>query len=322
MPGEPQGLAGGGTGLSWLLSGIWPGTWPRAAVPFVPVGQLNSPLFEARAHLPVLLGPAREAGHPVVGGRDPRPCLTPRTQAPRRLFPPVPPADLCLPLAAEAWGALRGRGNWAFPKTGQPAHMLPVPVQRRSGGHQEEEVGHRGCWAVWPCHGGLEGRGGSGLTLLCPQNWGAWPGMSTAAACVPRRVMGAGRVPLTACRPGSARPGHKGENAHGLCFLGGQFLGTSFWLSAPQLGKGPRLPTDPLSNLAAHLSPCSEDSFMVQDYAQVDYIRVQKMEPSDPSLLGAGGGSRSSSVPHPFQVTLLHNSEGRQEKILLSSDSA
>ncbi|XP_045659446.1 rho guanine nucleotide exchange factor 16 isoform X2 [Ursus americanus] len=66
----------------------------------------------------------------------------------------------------------------------------------------------------------------------------------------------------------------------------------------------------------------SEDSFMVQDYAQVDHIRVQKMDPSDPSLLGAGSGSRSSSVPHPFQVTLLRNSEGRQENILLSSDSA
>ncbi|XP_030183122.1 rho guanine nucleotide exchange factor 16 [Lynx canadensis] len=64
-----------------------------------------------------------------------------------------------------------------------------------------------------------------------------------------------------------------------------------------------------------------EDSFVVQDYAQVDHIRVQKTEASDPSLLG-GGGSRGSSVPHPFQVTLLHNSEGRQEKILLSSDSA
>lgn len=60
---------------------------------------------------------------------------------------------------------------------------------------------------------------------------------------------------------------------------------------------------------------------MVQDYAQVDHIRVQKMEPSDPGLLG-GGGTRSSSVPHPFQVTLLYNSEGLQEKILLSSDSA
>ena len=69
------------------------------------------------------------------------------------------------------------------------------------------------------------------------------------------------------------------------------------------------------------MSPCSEDSFVVQDYAQVDHIRVQKTEASDPSLLG-GGGSRGSSVPHPFQVTLLHNSEGRQEKILLSSDSA
>lgn len=64
----------------------------------------------------------------------------------------------------------------------------------------------------------------------------------------------------------------------------------------------------------------SEDSFVVQDYAQMDHIQVQKMEPSEASL--PGGGSRSSSVPHPFQLTLLHNSEGRQEKILLSSDSA
>ncbi|XP_060055906.1 rho guanine nucleotide exchange factor 16 isoform X3 [Erinaceus europaeus] len=64
----------------------------------------------------------------------------------------------------------------------------------------------------------------------------------------------------------------------------------------------------------------SEDSFVVQDYAQADDIQVQKLEPSDPSL--PGGGSRSSSVPHPFQVTLLRNSEGRQEKMLLASDSA
>ncbi|XP_039104222.1 rho guanine nucleotide exchange factor 16 [Hyaena hyaena] len=64
----------------------------------------------------------------------------------------------------------------------------------------------------------------------------------------------------------------------------------------------------------------SEDSFLVQDYAHVEHIRVQKMEPSDPSLLGGGG--RSSCVPHPFQVTLLHNSEGRQERIVLSADSA
>ncbi|XP_037356210.1 rho guanine nucleotide exchange factor 16 [Talpa occidentalis] len=64
----------------------------------------------------------------------------------------------------------------------------------------------------------------------------------------------------------------------------------------------------------------SEDSFVVQDYAQVDAIQVQKLEPSESAVLG--GGHRGSSVPHPFQVTLLHNSEGRQEKILLSCDSA
>ncbi|XP_053776361.1 rho guanine nucleotide exchange factor 16 isoform X1 [Desmodus rotundus] len=64
----------------------------------------------------------------------------------------------------------------------------------------------------------------------------------------------------------------------------------------------------------------SEDSFLVQDYAQVGHIQVHKVEPTELSL--PGGGNRSSSVPHPFQVTLLHNSEGRQEKVLLSSDSA
>lgn len=59
---------------------------------------------------------------------------------------------------------------------------------------------------------------------------------------------------------------------------------------------------------------------MVQDYAQVDHIQVQKMEASE--LPSPAGGNRSSYVPHPFLVTLLHNSEGHQEKILLSSDSA
>lgn len=59
---------------------------------------------------------------------------------------------------------------------------------------------------------------------------------------------------------------------------------------------------------------------MVQDYAQADHIQVQKMEASEPAL--PGGGSRGSYVPYPFRVTLLRNSEGRQEKILLSSDSA
>lgn len=64
----------------------------------------------------------------------------------------------------------------------------------------------------------------------------------------------------------------------------------------------------------------SEESYLVQDYAQLDHVQVRKLEPSEPSL--PGGSSRSSSVPYPFQVSLLYNSEGRQEQILLSSDSA
>lgn len=59
---------------------------------------------------------------------------------------------------------------------------------------------------------------------------------------------------------------------------------------------------------------------MVQDYAQVDDVQVQKVEPSETNL--PGGGNRSSSMPYLFQVVLLRNSEGRQEKILLSADSA
>lgn len=68
------------------------------------------------------------------------------------------------------------------------------------------------------------------------------------------------------------------------------------------------------------LCPHSEESYLVQDYAQLDQVQVRKLDPSEPSL--PGGSSRSSSVPHPFQVNLLHNSEGRQEQIVLSSDSA
>ncbi|XP_062962976.1 rho guanine nucleotide exchange factor 16 [Cynocephalus volans] len=64
----------------------------------------------------------------------------------------------------------------------------------------------------------------------------------------------------------------------------------------------------------------SEDSYMVQDYAQMDHVQAEKLEPSELPL--PGGGNRSSSVPYPFQVTLLHNSEGHQEQILLSTDSA
>ncbi|XP_039330321.2 rho guanine nucleotide exchange factor 16 [Saimiri boliviensis] len=64
----------------------------------------------------------------------------------------------------------------------------------------------------------------------------------------------------------------------------------------------------------------SEESYVVQDYAQIDHVQVEKIEPSELPL--PGGGSRSSSVPHAFRVTLLRNSEGRQEQLLLSSDAA
>ncbi|XP_077007650.1 rho guanine nucleotide exchange factor 16 isoform X2 [Tamandua tetradactyla] len=64
----------------------------------------------------------------------------------------------------------------------------------------------------------------------------------------------------------------------------------------------------------------SEDSYVVQDYAQTEHIEVGKVEPSE--LPPSGGGNRGSSVPHLFRVTMLHNSEGRLQHLLLSSDTA
>ncbi|XP_058160577.1 rho guanine nucleotide exchange factor 16 [Dasypus novemcinctus] len=64
----------------------------------------------------------------------------------------------------------------------------------------------------------------------------------------------------------------------------------------------------------------SEDSYTVQDYAQTEHVQVRKAEPAE--LPAAGGVNRSSAVPHPFRVTMLRNSEGRQEQLLLTSDSA
>ncbi|KAG8505451.1 Rho guanine nucleotide exchange factor 16 [Galemys pyrenaicus] len=64
----------------------------------------------------------------------------------------------------------------------------------------------------------------------------------------------------------------------------------------------------------------SEDSFVVQDYAQADAVQVQKVEPSE--CAPPGGGQRGPSVPHAFRLTLLRNSEGRREGLLLSCDAA
>ncbi|XP_004705266.1 rho guanine nucleotide exchange factor 16 isoform X1 [Echinops telfairi] len=63
----------------------------------------------------------------------------------------------------------------------------------------------------------------------------------------------------------------------------------------------------------------SEDSYVVQDYAKVEHIQVQKVEPAE---LPLPGGHRASSVPHPFLITMLRNSEGRQEQLMLAADSA
>lgn len=64
----------------------------------------------------------------------------------------------------------------------------------------------------------------------------------------------------------------------------------------------------------------SEESFLVQDYARTEDVLVQRLEPSELAL--PGGGNRSSSVPHPFRLTLQRNSEGRRESVLLSAESA
>ncbi|XP_043853336.1 rho guanine nucleotide exchange factor 16 [Dromiciops gliroides] len=64
----------------------------------------------------------------------------------------------------------------------------------------------------------------------------------------------------------------------------------------------------------------SEEHYVVTDYAKLDQIQVRKVEPDEISF--PGGSNRSSSIPYPFQVTMLKNSEGKQEQILLSSDSS
>ncbi|XP_058530434.1 rho guanine nucleotide exchange factor 16 isoform X2 [Ochotona princeps] len=63
----------------------------------------------------------------------------------------------------------------------------------------------------------------------------------------------------------------------------------------------------------------SEVSYAVQDHAHMEHVQATRLEPSEASL---PGGGRGSSVPHPFQLLLLQNSEGRQEQLLLSADSA
>lgn len=144
----------------------WPAEWP----------------FEAGTHCSPFLCPALgTASHPALRQDQSPPAelvLAPHPGLQHlSLCPPVPPADLRLPLAAEARGALCDRRGRAFPKARQPAHVLPIPVQRRPGDHQKEEVGPAGGGqaaymapprGVGSSHrlGARRGVGGAGLSLL------------------------------------------------------------------------------------------------------------------------------------------------------------
>uniref|UniRef100_A0A6I8PAR6 Rho guanine nucleotide exchange factor 16 n=1 Tax=Ornithorhynchus anatinus TaxID=9258 RepID=A0A6I8PAR6_ORNAN len=68
----------------------------------------------------------------------------------------------------------------------------------------------------------------------------------------------------------------------------------------------------------------SEESYVVLDHAKTDQIEVKKIDPEDlqpPTTGKSGGGNRSSSVPYMFRVSIARNSEGKPEKLLLSTDS-
>ncbi|XP_038602643.1 rho guanine nucleotide exchange factor 16 [Tachyglossus aculeatus] len=68
----------------------------------------------------------------------------------------------------------------------------------------------------------------------------------------------------------------------------------------------------------------SEESYIVMDHAKTDQIEVKKIDqddPQPPATGKSGGGNRSSSVPYMFCVTIAKNSEGKPEKLLLSTDT-
>lgn len=187
------------------------------------------------------------------GWRGGRPLPPAGTQPPP--CPPVPAAHLRLPLAAEARGALTGGRGRAFPEAGQPAHVLPVPVQRRPGRHQEEEVGPAGgCQAVWPCTGtgeqpdsGQEGLSfrGVGGTQREPRPSPACPGQrlgspNTVTHTASRGASGCGL--WSSPQTWACLPGHRDPAAHGLCSLGwrwGRSLGGVRLAARPPAAAGP-----------------------------------------------------------------------------------
>ncbi|XP_067423215.1 rho guanine nucleotide exchange factor 16 [Emydura macquarii macquarii] len=70
----------------------------------------------------------------------------------------------------------------------------------------------------------------------------------------------------------------------------------------------------------------SDESYAVMDYGKLDQITVEKIESPDtpsspPGKPGLSGAARGPSSSHLFRVIMKRNSEGKQEKIVLSAES-
>ncbi|XP_074831896.1 rho guanine nucleotide exchange factor 16 isoform X2 [Carettochelys insculpta] len=70
----------------------------------------------------------------------------------------------------------------------------------------------------------------------------------------------------------------------------------------------------------------SEESYAVTDYAKLDQTIVEKIERPDtpsspPGKPGPSGTARSQCSGHLFQVIMRKNSEGKEEKVVLSAES-
>ncbi|XP_072282108.1 rho guanine nucleotide exchange factor 16 [Pyxicephalus adspersus] len=69
----------------------------------------------------------------------------------------------------------------------------------------------------------------------------------------------------------------------------------------------------------------SEDSYLVTDYVKTDQYAVDEIDIGEnsvsPSVKSVSSGNRSPTGPYLFQITMRKNSEGRQEQIVLATDT-
>lgn len=69
----------------------------------------------------------------------------------------------------------------------------------------------------------------------------------------------------------------------------------------------------------------SEDSYLVTDYVKTDQYAIDEIAIGDtavsPSPKSGTAGNRSPAGPYLFQITMRKNSEGRQEQIMLATDT-